>query len=306
MEEKQNIKGNISIYVAIIAISLLVCTTFAILLYINYDFKSKVPKEIKNNYKITEETYSERKIFYISPKEKKQTDLTILYIHGGSYMGELTKEHWDFCKDLVKDTNATLIIPDYPLAPKYTYKDVFNIMEPLYKEIISKVDINKFIVMGDSAGGGLALALMEKMGEENVQMPSKLILLSPWLDVTMKNEKIKDIEEFDPILIKANLIVAGKLYAGKDGMESYLVNPINGPLEKLKNVTIYTGTYDILNPDTHVLVEKAKNVGIEIILKEQEKAIHTWMLSRHDKSVYKAEETYQDIVKLVLLNKNGE
>ena len=70
---------------------------------------------------------------------------------------------------------STVILPDYPLTPKYTYKDVFNMVTPLYKEIIDKVDGNDLIVMGDSAGGGITLALMERIGAEDIDMPSKTI-----------------------------------------------------------------------------------------------------------------------------------
>ena len=101
--------------------------------------------------------------------------------------------------------------------------------------------------MGDSAGGGLALALVEKMGEEeNIAMPNQTILISPWLDVRMNNPKIAEIEENDPMLNKAALKLAGENYAGKDGIDSYLVNPADGPLDKLQNVSIFTGTYDII------------------------------------------------------------
>ena len=68
-------------------------------------------------------------------------------------------------------------------------------MEALYKKVIQQVEPSNLVVMGDSAGGGLALALVEKMGEENIAMPNQTILISPWLDVRMNNPKIAEIEE---------------------------------------------------------------------------------------------------------------
>src|SRR5699024_2188693 len=118
---------------------------------------------------------------------------------------------------------------DYPLTPKNNYKNVFEMIEPLYKKIIEKVEPKNLIMMGDSAGGGMALALEEKLGEEQIELPNKLILISPWIDVTMKNTEIDKIQKYDTDLNKEALKVAGTAYAGKDGMESYLVNPINGP-----------------------------------------------------------------------------
>ena len=65
-------------------------------------------------------------------------------------------------------------------------------------------------------------------------------------------------------------------------MESYLVNPINGPVENLKNVTIFTGTYDILNPDSKIFVEKAKEKGVNINLKEYDKKAHIWIVKNSE------------------------
>ena len=165
--------------------------------------------------------YSGRKVFIVNPKEQNKSEQTILYIHGGAYMAEVTKDHWDFIKKIVEDTNATVIVPDYPLAPKYTYKEVFNMMEPLYKEIVSKVDMEKFIVMGDSAGGGLALALEEKLSQEKIEMPEKTILISPWLDTRLTNPKIPEVQKRDKQLNKFKLQIAALGYAGKDGNRIY-------------------------------------------------------------------------------------
>lgn len=223
----------------------------------------------------------------------------ILYLHGGSYVGEPEEEHWKFLQELVIDTNQTVILPDYPLAPKYTYKEVFNMIKPLYENMLKEISHENIILMGDSAGGGMALALEEYLSEENIELPQKLILISPWLDVTMKNSKIDEVQKNDKDLNKEALKLAGKLYAGKDGMENYLVNPINGPLEKLKNVTIYTGTYDILNPDVHILIEKANNVNVNITLKEYEGAGHIWIVRKNDSPSKIAEEAYKDLLKTI-------
>lgn len=281
-------------YLAIlILISLGIITTFFVV-----DIQAKPPITTILKYKVTEEKYGERKVFIINSKEHINNKY-ILYLHGGAYVLEATYKHWQFLEDIVDETGMTLILPDYPLAPKNTYKDVFNMIVPLYKEIIEKVGKENVILMGDSAGGGMALGLLQKIGEEDASMPSKTILLSPWLDVTMKNPKIEEIEKIDPVLLKEGLKATGKAYAGEDGMESFLVNPILGPVNKLENITIYTGTYDMLNPDVHILMEKAKAEGINIDLREKAKAIHIWMTHVENKNVYAAKETFEDIVKLL-------
>ncbi len=231
-------------------------------------------------------------------KNRKITNsnLVILYLHGGSYVAGIMKEHWIFLNNICKDvSDVTVIIPDYPLPPKYNYKDVFKMMEGLYDEIINRVDSTKLIVMGDSAGGGLSLALMQKVGIDNKSEPEKLILISPWLDIKMENPRIDEVQKVDKILNKNALKLAGNLYLGKGNKDNYLTSPIDGPLDKLKNVTIYTGTYDILNPDVQDLVKRAKKEKINIKVKQTKKAVHIWILSRHNKA-YHSKEDYNELI----------
>lgn len=267
------------------------------------DIQTKAPEQVKESCQLETERFMERNIFIVSPKSREKTNIKILYFHGGSYVAEATKQHWDFIEKIVNDTGATVILPDYPLTPKYNYKDVFKMVVPLYKEIIERVDINNFIIMGDSAGGGLALALEERIGQENLPMPAKTILISPWLDVRLTNPKIEEIQKNDKQLNKETLKLAGIAYAGDDGINSYLVNPIEGDLSKLKNVTILTGTYDILNPDVYVLKERAKEVGISIEVKEYEQARHIWLIEKNSGQELE-EQGYGDILKL-LTNRSG-
>ena len=264
--------------------------------YMIMDIETKIPQKANESCDIETKEFMSRKIFIIKPKTEQLSKKVILYFHGGAYVAEATTLHWDFLEKLANDTKSTIVMPDYPLTPKYTYKDVFNMVEPLYKEIISKVDVKNLVMMGDSAGGGITLALAEKISQNNIQLPSKTILISPWLDVTLTNEKIKEVQKNDKDLNKEKLLIAGISYArDEEGMKSYLVKPINGPLSKLKNVIIYTGTYDILNPDTHLLQEKAKKEGIDI-QKEYEQAPHIWIINNINKQDELQLKAYQDLV----------
>ena len=265
--------------------------------YMIIDIETKIPQKANESCDIETKEFMSRKIFIIKPKTEQLSKKVILYFHGGAYVAEATTLHWDFLEKLANDTKSTIVMPDYPLTPKYTYKDVFNMVEPLYKEIISKVDGKNLVMMGDSAGGGITLALAEKISQNNIQLPSKTILISPWLDVTLTNEKIKEVQKNDKDLNKEKLLIAGISYArDEEGMKSYLVNPINGPLSKLKNVIIYTGTYDILNLDTHLLQEKAKKEGIDIQIKEYEQAPHIWIINNINKQDELQLKAYQDLV----------
>ena len=313
---------------AVTLIVLLVLTAVAIVAYFMIaEIETKViPNENTYTCNIEQKKFMNKNVFILTPKNIEKTELTILYFHGGSYMAEITQEHWNFLEKVINSTGATVILPDYPLAPKHNYKDVFDMVVPLYNEIVSKINLENLVVMGDSAGGGLALALEEKIvadtkslstqndseeinqGEigmnQDYKLPAKTILISPWLDVRLENPKINEVKKLDKNLNKDTLKLAGIAYAGEDGLNSYLVNPIDGDLSKLKNITIFTGTYDILNPDVHILVQKAEEQGISINIKEYEGASHIWILKDSSKEKDLKENAYNDLIEVLKAENN--
>ena len=316
------------IKVIVSIIILLILTAVAVVAYfmIAEIETTIIPDESTYTCNIEQEMYMNRKVFILTPKNVEKTDMVILYFHGGSYMAEITNEHWSFLEKVINKTGATVILPDYPLAPKHDYKDVFSLVVPLYNEITSKISLENFVVMGDSAGGGLALALEEKIVADNntlytqedseeinqdemgvnqdYKLPAKTILISPWLDVRLENPEIDEAQKNDKQLNKDTLKLAGIAYAGSDGINNYLVNPIDGDLSKLKNITIYTGTYDILNPDVHGLEEKAKTQGIQINVREYEGVSHIWILKDDANENELKEEAFNDLIDVLNANNN--
>lgn len=264
-----------------ILIILLFMLTIVVAYFFLYDIETKEPSNIEEDCIIETNEFMGRKVFTISPNKDSQEKKYILYFHGGSYVAEATENHWEFLEKIVRDTGYNIIMPDYPLTPKYNYKDVFNMMTPLYKEILDNINPSDLILMGDSAGGGLALGLYEEMSNKFVELPSKTILISPWLDVRMENKDIAKVQKNDDILNKESLKIAGIAYAGEEGMDKYLVNPILGDLSKLKNVIVYTGTYDILYPDIKLLEEKTNLQGGKVEIKEYEGAKHIWLIDNN-------------------------
>lgn len=259
---------------------------------------SKLPKDVFRYFHFESKKFMGRDVFIISPEEEKSNKL-ILYIHGGSYVGELEKYHWTFFKDIINATNATIIVPDYPLTPENTYLQVFKMMEPLYKRVVDNIKGKEFILMGDSAGAGLALALYQRNGKLKRKLPDKTILISPWLDVRMTNPAIDSIN--DPVLKKPLLKLSGKRYAGKNGLRSYLVNPVLGPTDKLREIYILSGTNDMLNPDAKEFALKNKG---KVIFLEYKDAIHNFPLMRHKSKALHAKEGYEKIIEIIQKGEN--
>ena len=285
-------------YIALILLLVFIAANIFVSYYLLINRETKEPNIKEQTCNIKVEKFNERKIFIIETKESSKIEKEIFYFHGGSYVAEATENHWNFLQKLAIDANARIYMPDYPLTPKNNYKDVYEMVEPFYIEYVKKVDIENLIVMGDSAGGGLALGLMEKISESENILPQKIVLISPWLDVRLNNIKIEEVQKKDKILNKNNLQIVGQHYAGNDGIDSYLVNPIEGDLSKLNNITILTGTNDILNPDVHKLQGIAEKQGVIINLKEYEGANHIWFIENNS-SEELIEKGYNDLLDMV-------
>jgi len=155
----------------------------------------------------------------------------ILYFHGGAYTSSFEIVHWVYFAKLIEKTHCDIVAPDYPLAPDYTASEVFAIVLPLYEQLVARYGASNIIIMGDSAGGGLGLALSQLLREKGLPQPAHTILLSPWLDVTLTNPEIAAIDPVDPVLNVAGLQEVGRAYAGNLGTHHYLASPLFGSLE---------------------------------------------------------------------------
>ena len=298
-EKVEKMKKTIILRILVGIMALCLCIlALTIAYFFNTDIETREPRQTIEECEIHTYTYMERNVFTVTQKNVEESDNQkyVIYFHGGSYVAEATQNHWYFLENIVKDTGYTVIMPDYPLTPKYHYQDVYNMVEPLYKEIVETVGSENVILMGDSAGGGLALGLYEKMAEEAEELPVKTILISPWLDVRLENKNIQEIEKRDTILNKEALRLAGIAYAGNDGINRYLVNPIDGDVSTLQNIKIFIGTEDILNPDCQLLKEKADAVNGDVEIKEYENAKHIWIID-HNSEEEVTKQAYNDVIK---------
>lgn len=186
-------------------------------------------------------------------------DHVIFYIHGGYYVYQMGNEQTTLMNRLTRQTNSLAVIPMYPLAPFHTAESGHELMLKLYEQVCSENPDKKIILMGDSAGGGYSLALAENLAQRDLEQPDELILLSPWVDVTMSNPDIAEYTDADPMLTVTMGKMSGEAWAGSLSTDNWLVSPIYGDLLQLKNVSIFVGTRELFYPDDTLLYEKLKD-----------------------------------------------
>lgn len=191
--------------------------------------------------------------------ENDNADCLVIYLHGGAYCFGILDSHIEFCDKLARKMNAKVYMPLYPILLKSTCLDAFRFLQGVYAEVLREG--KPVVLMGDSSGGGLALAFAESLRDSGVPMPEGLVLLSPWIDVTMTNPAIPSLEESDFILSAYGLAGLGKLWAGELDVRDSRVSPLYGSMAGLPPTLIFCGTDEILHPDITLLHEKMKAAG---------------------------------------------
>lgn len=265
-----------------------------------FDFNNSrlPPKRTEKVCNVSTYTANGRNVFVLSPKSGKATQ-HILYLHGGAYVQNFVKQHWKFLSNLVASTDSVITAPDYPLAPKHTFIDAFQMVITVYREMAPNVGSHNIVIMGDSAGGGFSLSLCQRLKDENLPQPRRIILLSPWLDLTLSNPDVRSIDSRDPFLGISGLRKAARAYAGGYDLNDYRLSPINGSLEGLAPISIFIGSNDILVADARKLRMIAKQRGIEIDYHEYSGMVHVWMLLYFPESRHAQEKIEQLIVDLL-------
>jgi len=239
--------------------------------------KPLVPKYLYKKFIVIEFSVAGKTVATIQSKEHVE-NIHIVYFHGGAYLLEGSSMHWKIVETVVVKVNCRVSYVDYPLAPENTYRATFDMIQKAFDSLTEQYPDDRFMLMGDSAGGGLALAFALKLANENVKVqPVKNILFSPWLDLSMQNQEIKNQEVLDKILPLNALIEAGKKYAGGDNTGNYLLSPIHGDLASVNNTLIFYGTHELFYPDCKKLAEQTRNFG-NFVFHEFTEMQHDWVI----------------------------
>lgn len=226
----------------------------------------------------SESIYEHRmKIFKISPADKK-SNRKVLYLHGGGYINHPLPFHWWFLDKLVQETGMEFIVPIYPKAPEFSYKHSYKLIEELYEEQFDKSE-GDLAIMGDSAGGGLSLGFTQMLRDEEKPLPKEIILISPWLDVTLSHPEIKEYQRKDPMLGKKNLRTIGSMWAGEANPKYYKVSPAYGDMDGLPRISIFVGTREICLPDVRELYKRIKKINARYNYFEYPMMNHNFPLS---------------------------
>ena len=199
---------------------------------------------------------------------------TIVMLHGGAYVRGPLAEHWRFADALVQGSGWQVILPIYPKAPQATVETALTWVNDILDDVLDQP--KPVVLMGDSAGGGLALAIAIQRLQHHKTRPHQLFLLSPWLDIALRNPMIESLEHRDPILAREGLRSLGTKWSGSLSLDDPRVSPLKGLTMGLPPVTLWVGTEEIFYPDAQELHERASALGIPVELRVGEGLFHCY------------------------------
>ncbi len=240
--------------------------------------KVEPSRRLQRLYTIETITVLDHPCFVINKRNAThQPQHLIFYFHGGGYTLPASQVHWRLMDRLMTSVDCTIIFVNYPLSPENTCSTTIDMVVAAYDQLTKNVH-QEIVLMGDSAGGGLALALAQYLAKHNIiPKPAKIALLSPWLDVSMETVNAASRQPNDYILDGATLQAIGERYAGDLPTKHYLCSPLYGDLAPLGHIAVFTGTNDILNADAHALRTKAEAASQELLYYEYPEMQHIWM-----------------------------
>ena len=215
-----------------------------------------------------------------TPKKKAKSDTLIVFFHGGGYcFGSSLTTHKVGLTNMSKITGSICHSVDYRLAPENPYPAALDDALTAWREIISRTPESKIVLSGDSAGGGLCLALMIYLRDNEERLPDGAVLFSPWTDLNCEAESYFSKAKADPMFVHQMTKDCSNYYvpSSVSKNEPY-ISPAYGDFTGLPRMLIMTGENEILLDDSKVIGKKASKDGVEIELDIWPTMFHDWWL----------------------------
>jgi epsilon-lactone hydrolase len=241
-----------------------------------------------------EETSTEDMVVWRVRPRRRPAAVRVLYVHGGGYVHPLTADYWRLVRALVQ-APAEVVVPAYALAPHATLDEVLPRLLRLYDDLVTSGPDLPVVLMGDSAGGALVLAMALRLRDLHARRPALVVALSPWLDAALEDPEVGRLEPTDPMLAESGLRAAGRWWAGTRSTDDPLISPEHGSLEGLPPLEVYVGDRDILRPAVDTFVARAARDGATLRVHEVSAMFHVWMT----RAIPEARRTRRELATLV-------
>lgn len=206
-------------------------------------------------------------------------DAALLYLHGGGYLLGSCNTHRSISARIALACGIQAVLPEYRLAPEHPFPAAVDDAVAAYRALLAQGFAPGAIgLIGDSAGGGLTMATLLALREAGVELPAAVVLISPWLDLTMSGDSMQTRAEADPWLRPDALGPTARLYHGQHSATEPKVSPLFAELAGLPPMLIQVGDQEILLSDSTRMAERAKQAGVAVELEVWDELWHVFHL----------------------------
>lgn len=234
---------------------------------------SKIPEGITINPEMIEGIKAE----WIIP-DGSDVKKVILYIHGGGYVSGSCNDHRGFVSTLAKYTGFMNLVYDYRLAPENTFPAALEDSIKVYSWLLSNdFRPGNILFAGESAGGGLCLALLLALKERKIPLPAAAMAISPWADLTCSGDSYKTKNKVS-VAPKNSWTVFSNHYVGAHKADDPLISPVFGDLRGLPPIFINSATDDECYEDGEKLYKNARDAGVKVFFRAGIGMVHCYPL----------------------------
>lgn len=202
----------------------------------------------------------------------------VIYFCGGAFLREPTARHIRFVDKLAALARAEISVFCYPKAPTYTYADTYELAARYYSRLAEKYGAENIILMGDGAGGSIALSLCSFLKEAGLPTPGVVAAVSPVCDLSLSNPALEEKAASDPALGIDGLRCAIKKWCGARGPLDKLLNPMDMEVSALPELLLLCGTEELLAPDIRLFAQHVNLCGGKAELRIHKGMYHSFPL----------------------------
>lgn len=211
--------------------------------------------------------------------ESRNEDV-LLYFHGGSYNSGSIASHRSLVANIANAGKVRALAVDYRMAPEHPFPAAVEDSLAAYRWLLeNSISPDHIILAGDSAGGGLAIALLVRLRDEKLPMPRSAVCLSPWTDLTCSGDSWRANRKRDVMLDLGSIQSSAKLYLGDHDPRIPLASPIFADLHGLPPIMIQVGTEELILADATGFTENARAAGVDVTLQVWEGMQHEWQFA---------------------------
>lgn len=210
--------------------------------------------------------------------ENAPDEKLIFYVHGGGYVSGSINDHRVIVSKVAKRTGITTLLYEYGVAPENPFPAALNDSLNVYLAILKKdFKPENIVMMGESAGGGLCLALLLALKDKNLPLPKAAVAISPWTDLSCGGDSYHTKNNVS-LAPPDSWNVFSHYYVANGDEKNPYISPLFGDLSGLPPLYINAGESDELFDDSRAYFEKAKAAGVDIVFKQGEEMIHCYPL----------------------------